>query len=309
MSREIKKLKSEDFEKNFGEPLSEPVRKKIESYNMFYSDATLEERDYCMRRSVDFLLDKNVVFSGEHRIEQWENGWKENLDKLAVTSSEEAIIPKYFGKYPFVRFQQKFLKVESQNLEYNMLGVILDWLFDKYLKTASNIYEFGCGTGHNLLRAREFNKNATLWGMDWATSSQEILKNFKSKGIDQNINGHRFDYFNPDYNFRLEKDAFVYTVASLEQVGERYQSFVKYLIEQKPKLVVHIEPIGELLDKDLLIDYLSIEYFKKRNYLNGYLEYLKKLESEGVITIDVAKRSYIGSFFIDGYSIIVWSPR
>ena len=79
-------------------------------------------------------------------------------------------------------------------------------------------------------------------------------------------------------------------------------------MKNSTRLVVHVEPIGELLDQNNLMDYLSLEYFKKRNYLSGYLTRLQELESRRKIQVIKAQRSHMGSFFIDGYSIIVWRP-
>ena len=73
-------------------------------------------------------------------------------------------------------------------------------------------------------------------------------------------------------------------------------------------MCIHIEPIEELLDKNILLDYLSIKYFEKRNYLSGFLSGLKKLEKQNKIKILKADRNNIGSLFIEGYSIIVWQP-
>jgi hypothetical protein len=63
-----------------------------------------------------------------------------------------------------------------------------------------------------------------------------------------------------------------------------------------------------MLDENVLVDHLSIQYFKKRNYLDGFLDGLRKLETEGKVNIIDTKRSHIGSLFIEGYSIIVWEP-
>ena len=69
-----------------------------------------------------------------------------------------------------------------------------------------------------------------------------------------------------------------------------------------------MEPITELLPQNQLLSYLSTKYFQKRNYLNGYLSFLKAREKEGTIEIHHTSRMPFGSFFIEGYSLIVWSP-
>ncbi len=308
MKRKKITLTVSDFERIFNEKLNDYVKSKVEEYKFSYYDVTLDERDAYIKKIVSILLEQNIICSGRQRIEHWERGWAENLEKITSNPDFESIIPKYFGKYDIVRLNQKFIKPASKNFEYNMLGVILDWVFDKYIRDASLIYEFGCGTGYHLVRAREVNPTANLWGLDWTESSQKIIKKLALKMNDTKLFAHRFDFFNPDMNFLFEKDAVVYTVASLEQVGTEFDKFITYLLSNKPKLCIHVEPIAELLDENNLLDYLSIKYFKKRNYLDGFLTYLRQLESKGDIKILQAQRTYIGSFFIEGYSVVVWIP-
>ena len=97
--------------------------------------------------------------------------------------------------------------------------MIVDWLFDTYMREAESIYEFGCGTGYHLIRLRDINPSAVLYGLDWTAASQKIISLLVDKKYASNIYGQRFDYYNPDMAFRLNKNAVVYTVASLEQIG------------------------------------------------------------------------------------------
>lgn len=255
------------------------------------------------------LLDPNVMKSGEHRKSEWEDGWGENLTEISQEKGNiNSIIPKYFNKYGAIRWRGKFIKPVSEKFEYQSLGIILDWLFDKYFRDYDSIYEFGCGPAYNLLRARETNKDAKLWGLDWAESSQAIIDKIRLDGVDKNIFGHNFDYFNPDLDFNIDKNSIVFTVASLEQVGNKWDKFIDYLIEQKPSMCIHVEPVGEMLDDDVLLDYLSIQYFKKRNYLEGLLNGLRDREKQGKINILKTTRTHIGSLFIEGYSVIIWKP-
>jgi hypothetical protein len=304
----MKILTTKDFEEIFEKNLSKYVSEKISNYNFQYAEISDQEHIDALKIIVDALINPNLPKSGEHRLEIWEKGWGENFKKFSEIQTIESINPLYFGKFPLIRYNQRFIKALSQNFEANSLSIIQDWLFDKYVKGYDNIYEFGCGTGHNLFRAREVNSTATLWGLDWATSSQKIINEIREKGIADNIYSHRFDYFNPDFDFKLKENSVVYTVASLEQIGNRHSSFLEYLLQNKPDICIHIEPIGELLDPNVFLDYLSLKYFEKRNYLNQYLEALRQLEFQGKIEIIEAKRSFIGSLFIDGYSIIIWKP-
>lgn len=305
----MKQLTFNDFENAFNEKLSNYVKERINQYSFQFLEFNDKEQEELIITIVKTLLNSELTKSGEHRREQWEAGWDENFQhSLKNNNIKDQLIPKYFQKYNAIRWQGKFIKPISDKFELNTLSIILDWLFDKYLRNFDAIYEFGCGTGHNLLRARDVNQSATLFGLDWAHSSQKIITKLRMDGIEKNIYGYNFDYFNPDYNINLNQNSVIYTVASLEQVGDRWAPFLEYILNKRPKLCIHVEPIAELLDEKKLIDYLSIEYFKKRNYLNGFLKGIKKIEESGKIKIHSAKRTNIGSLFIEGYSVIVWSP-
>ncbi len=258
-----------------------------------YRKLTRREHDQALIQIMNVLLDDSIPQSGEHRRDQWNKGWAENVKTGDVT-------PKYFGKYRVNRLNGEFVWALSPTFEQDQLYSIVDGLAKERLTKVPVIYEFGCGTGHNLLRIQKINPTAKLIGCDWAPSSQELVNSL-------GFLGRNFDYFNP--TGELEPHAGVYTVASLEQVGTDYKKFVNFLLENKPDIVVHIEPIPELLDSGNLLDYLSIKYMEKRKYLSGYLDYLRWLERLGKISIIQAERTWIGSFLIDGYSEIVWKPK
>jgi len=273
-------LTPRDFEKLLDDELSERTRNKIEEYELTYRELSEKERDACLIAVIDRLFSQDADASGQHRLGVWEKGWSENLDALISTPGDkDALTPRYFGKTDkknIIRLNSNFVAADTDGFERKILAVILEWLFEKYMKDADSIYEFGCGTGHHLLQVREVNKSAKLYGLDWAEASQKIIAKMVEGGMLENAEGKRFDFFNPDYKLKLDKDSVVYTVAALEQVGENYKDFLDYLIGNKPKIVVHVEPIQELLDENNLLDYLSIAYAKKRNYLWGFLDYLKK---------------------------------
>ena len=301
------KITPEDFTSIFQDDLSDFVKIKIRQSNFLAEKISDKKRDEVLLDIIRTLNSPKVIQAGKHRRLQWEKGWTENLESLK-DSGTLSITPRYFGKYKVIRWKQEFLKPISKNFEFNMLAIIEYWLFDKYLRSFESIYEFGCGTGHNLLRVREINRKAQIVGLDWAKSSQKIIKKIAIKNGDSRLNAKRFDFFSPDKKFRLDKNCAVFTVAALEQLGNNFKPFLDYLLVNQPKICIHIEPIGELLDENNLVDNLSLLYFEKRNYLNGFLPKLQELEKKKKIKIHLAKRTYIGSLFIEGYSVIVWSP-
>jgi len=305
----MKKITVVDFEKVWQEKLSPFIKNKISKANLNYRTLKPFERDEAIKKMVEFLVADFVVFAGEHRHTQWEKGWSENLTDFKKTGKIESITPRYFGKYPINRFRQELIYALSRDFEVQMLSILQYWIFEKYLRDFRTVYEFGCGTGHNLLRLREVNDKAELWGLDWAASSQKIIRGLSVILNDRKLKSHNFNYFHPDKNFKLDSEGAIFTFASLEQTGNKYRKFIQYILKNKPALCVHIEPTSETLDPNNLLDFLSIKYFKKRKYIDGFIDHLRELEKKGRVRIHKVQRSYIGSFFIDGYSIIIWSPK
>ena len=303
-----KTLTRENFAKAFGEETSVLVEKKIDAYDFSYQHlSSLEKNEIIL--NILKTIDNPPGISGEHRINVWEKGWKENCDEIASNKNFDSLIPKYFGKFPYVRWEKEIIKPLNKDFEYNMVQVLQYWLFEKYFSHVDNIYEFGCGTGHNLFRASEVNPSANIYGLDWAKSSQDTLREI-NKVFDKNFNYHNFDFFNIDTDFKISENSGIYTFAALEQVGTNHKNFVDYLIENNCRICLHIEPISELLDYENDInDNLSVKYFKARNYLNSFYKYLCELESQNKIKILQKTPSFIGSQYINGYSIVAWEIK
>ena len=303
----IKQISITDLEEAWGFRATSWFMKRLQESDLNYQDLTEIEYNDCLSK-IEFSLKDSIEQAGKDRISKWELGWGENASEFVFSKTISNLIPKYFGKVPTIRWKQKWIKPVSASMEYNFFGLLLDWVFEKYIIELDSVYEFGCGTGHNLLRIREQFPIVKLYGLDWTTASQNVIDLIVKETKDSNLFSKKFDYFNPDKNYKLNKNSMVLTVASLEQTGSDFKSFIDYLVREKPSIVVHIEPIHEVLDENNILDNLSIKYFNKRNYLDGLVNYVRDLENRGIVKIHNLQRTYVGSFYIDGYSLLVWSP-
>ncbi len=297
----------DDIEKILGFELEQNIKDRIIKFDLEYESLSKDERDSYLLNVLNVLLN-DITKSGKHRINEWENGWNQNLELFKETKNIEDLIPKYHGKKDIVRWMGDVIKPITENFDYKIHIIIVDAIIQYYLGDMSNIIEFGCGPAYHLIRLNEYKKDIKLYGSDWTKTSQNIINDVNDV-LGTDITPFNFDFFNPDYNFNIPKNSGVYTVAALEQIGDNIEPYINYLLENKPELCVHMEPIDELLDDESLIDKLSILYFRKRNYLNGFLPYLEKLEKENKIEIIKKQRIYSGSYFIEGHSLIVWRPK
>lgn len=285
----------------------ESIKKEIEQANLVYTELSPEEKESYINSTINILFD-DLIPAGPKRINQWESGWEQNLIEFQHTGNPNSLIPKYHCKYDYLRWNNQMIKPINKKFDYNIHCIIVDWVISKYLSNVDKIYEFGCGPVYHLLRARKLNPKAVLIGLDWTVTSQNIISEIKHKEIDKNIEGYNFDFCNPDYNIDISPNSGIITIAALEQIGDNFKEFINYLLKKKPTICIHIEPIDELMNRSNIIDNLSVLYCRKRKYLYKFLPYLQQLEKEGKLQLINQQRTFSGSQYIEGHSLIVWKP-
>jgi cyclopropane fatty-acyl-phospholipid synthase-like methyltransferase len=182
------------------------------------------------------------------------------------------------------------------------------WLFKKYLSEFEHIYEFGCGTGFNLVVLARLFPEKKLFGLDFVPSSVELVNKIGTAHR-HNIKGRLFDMISPNETLTLAKNSAIFTIGSVEQLASRFEAFFQFLLNQSPSLCIHVEPTIEFYDDNILFDYLAKKFHQKRGYTENFLTRLRELEAQKKVEILKAKRLYFGSLFMEGYSYIVWRPK
>lgn len=272
-----------------------------------YRLPTREDRDKEILNQLKRIESDKIKVGTPERTPVWEAGWSENLQELKRTHSLDALMPRYFRKGQPFRLFQDFIYSDNYKLDFELGKIIKRAYFNHYFEDFNTIYEFGCGTGFNLVELSRLFPDKLLFGCDLTIASTDILSILNSE-FNIPVQGRQFDFIAPDYSFHLEKNSAVYTAAALEQIGEQYEAFLEYLLSEKPALVLHLEPLEELYDENNLIDYLAKRFHENRHYLKGYYTRLKQLESEQKVEIMAARRTYFGNFNDESYSLLVWRP-
>ena len=300
-------VKVEDIEESIGFKIeNKNLIDRIKNLNLQYE--VLNEKEFASYiEDYENVLNSDLVKAGEARQNQWQNGWAENLEEFKLSGEFSDLIPKYHKKNNIAKFKGRIVKTFAKDFDYHLNSFFVDAFLLKLGASFNKIFEFGCGTGYHLFRLQKEFLEKQLYGLDWAESSQESISSYCSINNIKNIQAANFNYFCPDYNVDV-KDSCVYTVASLEQIGEKHDQFIDFLLQKKPSLCINFEPIEEVLDENDLIDSLTIKYFNKRNYLKNYLTKLKELEERGKLEILTVKRLKYGSKFIEGHTLIIWKP-
>ena len=288
--------------------LSPALQEQCLKADLRYEEISDQERDSYILEVVEALNHNYLSAVGVHRLPEWEAGWAENLEAFKRTRNPESLVPGYHGKHRLLHWKQCIIRPLVPHFDYLIHCILVDWAVETYLSHVDAFYEFGCGPAYHLLRARRYNPKARLVGLDWAKASQSTISAIVALGIETNLEGRNFNLYDPDYSLNFAPNSGILTVAALEQVGERFEPFLQFLLQKKPAICVHLEPIDELMNQKHLIDRLSVLYCRKRNYLNGFLTRLRQLQDQGKVNIYREQRTYTGSFFIEGHSLVVWSP-
>jgi hypothetical protein len=243
----------------------------------------------------------------EDRIKDWEKGWEEIHDNISSEPFNlDALVPQYVKK-PVMRFKGKFVTAENPHIEILLCNAILQHLYNEYFSEFESIIEFGCGTSKNLVLLRDSFPKINIFGTDWVEPSLKIMEVLNKK-IKTNLSGILFDMISLDGLIKLPnlRNFAVFSCNSFEQLGEMWRPFLNYLVSQRPKLVLQIEPVEELYMLESIYDINAYYYHKKRNYLTQYLTKLRQLQNEGIVDLILEKRLGFGCEQHEAYSLLLW---
>jgi len=280
----------------------------IEKHNLSYKYIEGEQRDKLIIEILEKIGKDKQVIGEPKRKDVWNDGWQENLTEFINSGYDlNTLVPKFIRPGQPARFKQRYIQPFDPAFELKFYDVYRQWLFKTYFCDVDNCYEFGCGTGFNLIALSKLFPNIKLYGSDFVESSVKLV-NEVSQACSLNLEGFIFDMIKPDKNLVIKPDSGVFTIGAVEQLRGRFHDFIDYLIENKPKVVAHTEPVVELYDISNLEDYLACKFQEKRGYTKGLLPHLKNLQEQGRIKIEKIRRLYFGSLFMEGYNLIVWRP-
>ncbi len=274
---------------------------------MDYIALTAVEIDNVEKRVKSILNSDTIIKAGIDQIDRWRLGWQEILKDVRLNGlSEMTLTPQYF-KHDVLRFNGNYIWPIKHNFENRVFRMLKAIYFEQYLAPLSHVIEFGCGTGANLLQIHKRFPEIQLTGCDWAEPSQELINEINIVSGSK-IKAVNFNMFTLEGKEKLDftNSTGVVTFHAMEQLGKNFRPFLAMLIDKRPAVCVHLEPIVEFYDKNLVFDNYAINYHNKRNYLNGFLQALNKYEKYGKIKVLQTHRCRFGSIFQEAYSLVAW---
>lgn len=303
------------YEKNFAELFGVPIEKFPDDLKALINQSDFSYRNLDAGEIKDVVLkiqkkidSPDLGIAGAEGKERWIKGWRENLDNFVESDYDvDKLIPKFIRSNQPIRLFGDYIMPVNSEFELHFYNIFRLWLSRKYLSAFDTVYEFGCGTGFNLVELAKLYPEKKLHGLEWVSPPIEIMRLLR-KQHGYNITGHLFDMFSPDKNLEIAPDSAFLAIGALEQLGKNFESFLEFVLEKRPSIFVHVDSLTELYDENNLSDYLALKHDIKRNYLRGYLTRLRELEKEGRVEIMKVQKMPCGGLYHDGYSHIIWRP-
>ncbi|MBM3821892.1 MAG: hypothetical protein FJ404_03205 [Verrucomicrobia bacterium] len=287
-----------------------PPRLKSEAISLSTECAPLdpEARDAHLLHVLQRVHETRMHRNDEENRQAFERGWSENLRaSLEGGISVSALTPRYVRPHGTIRWRGGLVSPRDPFLAHKLLQLSVQWTFHRYLEGISTAYEFGCGSCQFLHVLSTLRPDLQLYGLDFTQASVAIVERLAAYGA--RVRGQAFDMLKPKKGFLLQPGSAVFTVGALEQLGSRFEPFLEYLIEQKPRVVIHHEPILEFYNPDTLVDYAAILWHRKRDYLHGYWPALRHAARQKRVEILKARRPGFGDPYHESSSVIVWRPH
>ena len=312
MPTEIHEVTLEDFARSFGttvDDIPDDCRELIAKTDFRYKILAGEERDKVLLDVLKKIESDQQIIGAPERQTTWEKGWQENLqDFIRSGYALDRLVPKFIEPNQAKRLNRNYIIPSNPNFELDYFSVFRLWLFKKYLKEFESIYEFGCGTGFNLVALAQLYPEKKLYGLDFVPSSRDLVNRI-GEVYGWKMTGHFFNMLSPDENCKIENNSAIFTIGAIEQLASNFEAFLQFFLKRSPELCLHVEPTIELYDENNLIDYLAMKFHRKRGYTEGYLTRLRELEAKNKIEILKVKRLFWGSLYMEGYSLIIWKPK
>ena len=148
--------------------------------------------------------------AGKQKINLWKRGWGDIRDRFVKSGYDvDALFPHYdLRPGDVLRLDRDFIIPKNPMFEMKWLEIFRIWFFKKYLSNVDSIYEFGCGTGRNLVALAQLFPAKNLYGFEWVKPSVDII-NLLAKKHHYHMEGGLFDFFSPNRKLRFAPNSAV----------------------------------------------------------------------------------------------------
>ena len=146
-------IKIKNLQDAFGTEETFPESTKVlyDKLDLRYDSLDLEQETK-LKEQITHEIESGFTKVGSHRDGIWESAWSEVRQKfIADGFKTETLNPNFISNHDFVRWNGKYIKPINKRFELSFFEIFRDWVFTTYLSDFRNVYEFGSGSGFNLI--------------------------------------------------------------------------------------------------------------------------------------------------------------
>ncbi len=212
----------------------------------------------------------------------------------------------HFPSNLLIHINEKFFYVRTNKMLWDYIYKIIAEHIDPYIPKNKTIVELGAGWGRNLFRFFSDGIADRIVGAEFTKEGVAAGRKIAEK---YNVPGafYHFDYNNPNKKLLPElKDTVVFTHNSIEQIPCLKSAFIEFLIQAKPAVIIHFEPVYEYRTKNTLHHLLWKRYTELNDYNRNLLTLLKEMEKRKKIKIVKEEPHLLGLNAFNPGSFIIW---
>ena len=212
--------------------LDKNTKNLIKKYKLKYEQLIIKDRKILKKNSFLKIKNDKQKIARPYRKKIWYDGWQENYNEFKKTKNLKSIIPKYYTRknINIFRLGGKFVRSYDSNFELKLLDIYRNWFLRSYFKKCSNIYEFGVGSGNNIISASKIFPKKNFYGLDFVKSSVNLINLIGKK--QKNISGVLFDMNKPNYKLKISKNSGFFSIGALEQLNDELDNILNFFIKK-----------------------------------------------------------------------------
>ena len=129
----------------------------------------------------------------------------------------------------------------------------------------------------------------------------------KKLNIDVKVGACDFRLLSIDKDL-VPPDSIIFTSYAMHYVPKFSKGIIDYFLKLKPKIVIHFEPLFEILEGDSIHSLLCQEYINQNDYTTNLYSRILSAQDEGKIKVLELNKKVIGQNPLLPISVIVWKP-
>ena len=246
----------------------------------------------------------------EFEAEKWNELLQEckNSDKLTVDIVE--------GLFSDLSLEMPYY--EDGKFYIDTYGNILKRHLDLYSNTlaphidgASALVELGAGFGSKILHLsnREAFKDLPLVAGEYAGTGRDIMK-LLNESSDRKMKIGHCDFRSLEIDEGLvPENAIIFTSYAANYVPQLDNAFADYLLALNPEVIVHFEPVYEVLELNTEFDKMCQKYMELNDYNKNLLQVIKESEAQGKSKISSLRPNCLSANPFLPISVLEWHPQ